>query len=145
MRNRFNPLSSRWPVSRCYARPAEVALEMFQSAFIAVARLTLPESPSTRGWNSFNPLSSRWPVSLGFETLNVSKAKFQSAFIAVARLTHRTPQGGSHRRVSIRFHRGGPSHSLIRVLYPIPTLEFQSAFIAVARLTVDSDPMTWPN
>ena len=84
----------------------------FQSAFIAVARLTVPvpqvqqEKPKR-----FNPLSSRWPVS-------------QSMRRPAYRIS----------KVSIRFHRGGPSHQDFKQR-SVEQESFQSAFIAVARLT----------
>ena len=39
-------------------------VDEFQSAFIAVARLTLVRGKNPGDCRSFNPLSSRWPVSL---------------------------------------------------------------------------------
>ena len=62
---------------------------------------------------SFNPLSSRWSVSLDRTTVSVLALE----------------------RVSIRFHRGGPSHRSVRIAGGTPAHLFQSAFIAVARLT----------
>ena len=68
--------------------PPKAALRLvFQSAFIAVVRLTL-----------------------GLKHAGIGKLEFQSAFIAGVSLTDEHKPKGRHVTVSIRFHRGRVSH-----------------------------------
>ena len=156
-RKSFNPLSSRWPVSRSTKRHgwehhlsirafiavarltstinSETRLVKFQSAFIAVARLTHSALPAAHHFGlfqsafiavarltcrrmlkltiqrkSFNPLSSRWPVSPSHVVADGTAIGFNplSSRWPVSPIDADGDQGAVF--VSIRFHRGGPSH-----------------------------------
>ena len=86
----------------------------FQSAFIAVARLTVGDQGALRR----KRVSIRFFIAVARLThdhraTGIGWNEFQSAFIAVARLTVKTMFGFLAMAcviVSIRFHRGGPSH-----------------------------------
>ena len=155
----FNPLSSRWPVSHTIAHD-NVGIGEFQSAFIAVARLTEAGGKTA---TDQAPFQSAF-IAVARLTLKRGAQRcedwFQSAFIAVARLTLNTPnittsvansfnplssRWPSHRRTRRWLARRNAFQSafiaVARLTFRVPELfhlreKFQSAFIAVARLTL---------
>src|SRR6266850_1757808 len=85
--NCFNPLSSRWSVSLCWAHTRRGRPYRFNPLS---SRWSVSLTPHYDGVTRkcFNPLSSRWSVSQTQVHFHIEKL-FQSAFIAVVCLTRR--------------------------------------------------------